>query len=198
MIYKVKKDLKPKNLLEISENQISDHWKLYEGYVSQVNKLNEELHELRKNGQVNSLIYSDRRRRYGFEYNGMILHEYYFENLKSETKISIEGQFHSALIREFGSLQSWQEDFLAAGRSRGIGWTILYIDTKTNNLINNFISEHENGHISGFSPILVMDVWEHAYMIDYKIWERDKYIETFLKNVNWKVIEKRFEKIYSN
>ncbi len=195
MTYKIKENIKPKDLIGISRKQIDDHWKLYEGYVSQVNKLNEELKEQQKNGTSNSLTYADRRRRYGFEYNGMVLHEYYFENLKAETTISKEGKFYDALEKEFFSFENWQKDFASTGKTRGIGWAILYADPKTGNLTNNFISEHENGHIAGFSPLLVMDVWEHAYMVDHKAGERGKYIEAFMSNINWEVVVKRLQGI---
>jgi len=188
MLYQVKKNIKPSGLKGISDTQIEDHWKLYEGYVKQVNNLNQELKTL----DVTSLIYADRRRRYGFEYNGMVLHEYYFENLKSKNLKLSEGKLKKAIEETWGSFEKWKEDFVAAGKTRGIGWVILYCDPITKKLGNYFISGHSDGNIAGYTPILVMDVWEHAYMVDHKAGGRGEYIKAFFENINWDVVEKRF------
>lgn len=172
-IYSPKEKLKPVNLSGISAKQIDEHWKLYVGYVDQVNKLNN-------------------RRNYGFEYNGMVLHEYYFENLKNGIVLQ-DGNFKKALVEQWGSFEAWQEDFIDAGKSRGIGWAILYLDSSTGNLANHFVMSHENGNIAGFTPILIMDVWEHAYMVDHGSTERAVYINAFLNNVDWSVVDRRYE-----
>ena len=81
MLYEVDSAIKPRGLARISDEQIAQHWHLYEGYVSQLNALRDELAMLRREGKVGTALYADRRRRLGFEYNGMVLHEYYFANL---------------------------------------------------------------------------------------------------------------------
>lgn len=189
--YSPKEKLKPAELNDISVGQVEDHWKLYVGYVDQVNKLNKELGALATNGQSSSLTYADRRRRYGFEYNGMILHEYYFGNLKNGTELA-EGGLKDAVVKTWGSFEQWTEDFTNTGKSRSIGWAILYLDPATGQLTNHFIMEHEIGNIAGFVPILVMDVWEHAYMVDHKASGRADYIRAFLNNINWGVVQKRY------
>jgi len=190
--YTVQEHLKPSELTNISDEQINDHWKLYEGYVNQVNKLNEEHAQLQTKGEAGSLIYADRRRRYGFEYNGMVLHEYYFGNLKAGENELSNGNLRKMLENQWGSFEKWAEDFANTGRTRSIGWAILYFDPASQQLTNHFIQEHGNGNISGFIPILVMDVWEHAYMVDHKAGGRAYYINAFLKNINWSIIEQRF------
>lgn len=191
--YTVQEKLKPTNLSNISDAQINDHWTLYVGYVNQVNRLNDELIQLISENQTNSLLYSDRRRRMGFEYNGMILHEYYFGNLCSKCSTLNPGSLNQGIEKHWGSFASWQEDFANAGKTRGIGWAILYMDTLTGQLINVFVKEHENGHIASFIPLLVMDVWEHAYMVDHKAGGRADYINAFFLNINWKVVEERYK-----
>ncbi len=186
--YEVQEQLIPKDLLDISNTQIQDHWNLYKGYVTQVNNLNEELKKL----DLTSLLYADRRRRLGFEYNGMILHEYYFGNLKAGENEPQNSAFYKAVQKSFGSYETWKTNFEQAGKTRGIGWAIVYCDPMTGQLTNNFIQEHENGNITGFQPILVMDVWEHAYMIDHNASGRGKYIAAFMKNINWDKVEERF------
>ncbi|MCF7799946.1 superoxide dismutase [Candidatus Babeliales bacterium] len=196
--YIVKENLKPSNLSDISDNQINDHWTLYVGYVNQVNKLNEELSELAAKGQLNSLTYSDRRRQYGFEYNGMVLHEYYFGNLKNNVSKNKMAELYKAIQKNWGSFDNWAQDFINTGTTRGIGWAILYADPTTKDLINCFIAEHQIGNITGFMPILVMDVWEHAYMVDHKAGGRVDYINAFLKNVDWSVVEKRYDDLINS
>ena len=190
--YCVKEHLKPSGLVGISDEQINDHWKLYQGYVKQVNSLNQELKTL----EVGSLVYADRRRRYGFEYNGMVLHEYYFENLTLQKKeLADDSALKKAIIATWGSFDRWKVDFIAAGKTRGIGWAILYCDPTTKRLTNHFIAEHQNGNIAGYKPLLVMDVWEHAYMVDHSASGRGAYIDAFLQNINWEVVQKRFDQV---
>jgi superoxide dismutase, Fe-Mn family len=190
--YKTKDKIKPLGLNGISDEQINDHWNLYQGYVNNVNKLNEELKELSGQGKAGSLLYADRRRRYGFEYNGMILHEYYFKNLTPEKTEISGGKLKDAIVKTWGSFDAWLEDFKNTGKTRGIGWAILYKDPNTGELTNNFIAEHQNGIVAGFKPILVMDVWEHAYMVDHKAGGRGDYINAFIQNINWPEAESRY------
>lgn len=193
MKYDVKTGLKPSNLNGISQNQIDQHWKLYEGYVAQTNALREELEALRKEGKGGTPLYADRRRRFGFEYNGMVLHEYYFGNLKAGVAEPTEGSpLTKALTEQFGSFAVFKDDFAKTGASRSIGWAILYLDPATRVLNNHFVQLHEEGNVAGFVPILVMDVWEHAYMVDHGAGGRPDYIKAFLSNVDWQVAEKRF------
>jgi Fe-Mn family superoxide dismutase len=190
--YMPQEQLKPSGLVGISDDQISDHWNLYVGYVNQTNKLNEELVGLAREGNGAALAYADRRRRYGFEYNGMVLHEYYFGNLKANTTLA-QGSLKQVIEKTWGSYEQWQVDFANTGKSRGIGWAIMYADTTTGQLTNHFIQEHENGNIAGFAPVIVMDVWEHAYMVDHKAAGRADYITSFMKNIYWSKIEERFD-----
>jgi len=181
--YIVQDSLMPTGLVDISDEQIQDHWGLYKGYVTQVNALAEEREGLTP----------DRRRRYGFEYNGMVLHEYYFGNLKAHGGELGKGDLFSALEKSFGSYEKWSADFYSSGKTRGIGWAILYIDITTGLLTNHFIAEHQNGPVAGFAPLLVMDVWEHAYMVDHRAGGRGDYISAFMKNINWDIVSQRYD-----
>lgn len=192
VIYETKERLKPSGLIGISDEQIEDHWRLYQGYVSQVNRLNDEIVELVSQKQTSTLVYLDRKRRFGFEYNGMILHEYYFGNLCSKCSPPLQGSLLQEIEKHWGSLQAWLDDFSNTGKTRGIGWAILYMDPVTGQLLNTFIQDHENGHISGFIPLLVMDAWEHAYMVDFKATGRADYINAFIANINWEIVTKRY------
>jgi Fe-Mn family superoxide dismutase len=190
--YTIQEQLKPAGLQGISDKQINDHWNLYKGYVNNVNTLNEDLIRMTKEGKAGSLLYADRKRRAGFEYNGMVLHELYFGNLTAK-KTSPEGKkVKQAIEKIWGSFDTWLNDFIQTGKSRSIGWAILFKDNNTGNLSNHFIMEHGNGIVAGFSPLLVMDVWEHAYMVDHTAGGRGDYIDNFIKNINWDVVETRY------
>jgi Fe-Mn family superoxide dismutase len=179
----------------ISDDQIAEHLKLYAGYVKQVNVLNEQLAELLGRGKASGKdpAFAELTRRLGFEYNGMILHEYYFSNLRpagQPTPPSGSG-VAQALGEAFGSLDAWKTDFQAMGDMRGIGWVILFQDPATDRLTNHWVTLHQDGVPAGFKPLLVMDVWEHAFMRDYKATDKAKYVEAFFRNIDWQMVEQR-------
>jgi Fe-Mn family superoxide dismutase len=173
-----------------SETLLKNHFTLYQGYVTNTNKLVDLTAQMLKEGKVGIPEYSELKRRMGFEFNGMRLHEYYFENLGGKATLDKSGTLAKKLADAFGSYEAWEQDFKATGAMRGIGWAILYQDNETGLLFNQWINEHEVGHFAGCSPILVMDVFEHAFMIDYGL-KRADYIESFFKNIDWDVVGKR-------
>jgi Fe-Mn family superoxide dismutase len=157
-----------------------------------VNKLNEQLAEMQSGGKAPTPMWAELKRHLGFEYNGMRLHEDYFENLKADAAPLEQSRALAAAIeRDFGDVKAWREEFVSVGQIRGVGWAILYQDPENGRLTNHWISLHEEGTLAGFRPILVMDVWEHAFMVDYKVTERAKYIEAFMANVDWARAERR-------
>jgi Fe-Mn family superoxide dismutase len=142
--------------------------------------------------------YSELTRRLGFEYNGMVLHEYYFENLMSgggSGDPAKSSQFVKAAEETFGTYEIWKADFVGIGKMRGVGWAICYQNPANGRISNHWITLHETGNVAGFVPILVMDVWEHAYLLDYKPAERPKYIEAFFSNIAWGAVDDRLKKI---
>ncbi len=173
-----------------SDTLLKNHFTLYQGYVAQTNRLIQILDRMVKEGKVGSSEYAELKRRFGWEFNGMRLHEYYFENLGGKEGIDKSGKLFKKISEEFGNYETWEKDFKATGMMRGIGWAILYQDSHSGKLFNCWINEHEMGHPSGCHPILILDVFEHAFMIDYGL-KRADYIEAFFKNLNWKAIEKR-------
>jgi len=180
-------------LTGISDDQLKVHFGLYAGYVANTNAVNKTLAEMIAGGKSGTPPWAEVNRRAGWEYNGMRLHEYYFENLKAGGKGKPGSKLGSALDMYFGGFEAWKNDFYAVGTMRGIGWIILYQDTWSGVLSNHWITEHDMGHPAGFSPILVMDVWEHAFMVDYKPSERKKYIDAFFANIDWDVVEGRIK-----
>jgi len=175
-----------------SETLLKNHFTLYQGYVTNTNKLVELLTAMLKEGKIGSPEYSELKRRMGFEFNGMRLHEYYFDNLGGKGVLEKSGSLGSKLAEDFGSYEAWEEDFKSTGKMRGIGWAILYQDNIAGKLLNQWINEHETGHLAGCIPILVMDIFEHAFITDYGL-KRPDYIEAFFKNINWEAVEGRLK-----
>ena len=172
------------------ETLLNNHFTLYQGYVTNTNKLLDSLAAMLKEGKIATPEYAELKRRMGFEFNGMRLHEYYFENLGGKGALDKSSKLGKKLAEEFGSYEDWEKDFRATATMRGIGWAILYQDNLTGRLLNQWINEHETGHPAGCTPLLVLDVFEHAFMIDYGL-KRADYIEAFFKNINWGAVESR-------
>jgi superoxide dismutase, Fe-Mn family len=187
-------------LTGISDETLEMHFKLYEGYVKETNNLTTRITEFIKDANVDQEempAYSELTRRLGFEYNGMVLHEYYFDNLKKGGGTgdpAKSSQFLKAAEETFGSYEIWKADFVGIGKMRGVGWAICYENPANGRLSNHWITLHETGNVAGFVPVLVMDVWEHAYLLDYKPAERPKYIEAFFSNIDWTTVGKRLGK----
>ncbi len=175
-----------------SETLLKNHFTLYQGYVNNTNKLLDLLSTMLKEGKTATPEYAELKRRLGFEFNGMRLHEYYFGNLGGNASFDKNGRFGKKLAADFGSCEAWEKDFKATGTMRGIGWTILYQDNVSGNLCNVWINEHEVGHLAGCTPVLIMDVFEHAFMIDYGL-KRADYVESFFQNIKWDEVEKRLK-----
>jgi Fe-Mn family superoxide dismutase len=175
-----------------SETLLKNHFTLYQGYVTNTNKVLDTLRQMLKEGKTGIPEFAELKRRLGWEFNGMRLHEYYFENLGGKEKINEEGKLYRKITEEFGSYEMWEKDFKAIGTMRGIGWAILYQDIINGSLINFWINEHDVSHPSGCNPILIMDVFEHAYMIDFGL-KKSEYIEAFFRNINWSASEARLK-----
>ena len=180
----------------ISDRTLDMHFKLYEGYVKETNRLNENIAEFLKDGQIDQEempAYSELTRRLGFEYNGMVLHEYYFDNLTKSRRSepTSTSAFRKAADESFGSYATWKADFVGVGKMRGVGWAICYQDPANQRLSNHWVTLHQIGNVAGFIPVLVMDVWEHAFLLDYKPSERSQYIQAFFVNIDWDRVEKR-------
>jgi Fe-Mn family superoxide dismutase len=171
-----------------SENLLNNHFTLYQGYVTNTNKLMEALDDLLKNGGTARPEFAELKRRLGWEFNGMRLHELYFGNLGGTGEL--DGTLAGKLATAFGSKEAWEADFRGTGAMRGIGWTVLYQDRASGQLMNLWINEHDGGHPAGCKPLLIMDVFEHAFMLDYGL-KRAAYIDAFFANIDWSVVASR-------
>jgi Fe-Mn family superoxide dismutase len=187
-------------LTGISDKTLEMHFKLYEGYVKGTNDLTARIAEMLSDGKVDQEempAYSELNRRLGFEYNGMVLHEYYFGNMKKGGggEPGRGTEFRSAVERSFPSFDIWKTDFTSVGKMRGVGWSIAFLDPTSGRVSNHWIELHQTGAVAGFVPLVVMDVWEHAFLLDYKPADRPKYIEAFLSNLDWDSVERRMPSV---
>lgn len=171
-----------------SDDLLNAHFGLYAGYVKNTNTLIEMLDGMEKGTPT----YNELNRRFGWEFNGMRLHELYFGNMTKEAVAQDDTrEVHQAIVEAFGSFDAWKEDFVATASMRGIGWVILTKDPHTGKLFNVWINEHDVGHLSGGMPLLVLDVFEHAYVLDYGM-NRADYINAFFGVINWDEVNTRF------
>jgi Fe-Mn family superoxide dismutase len=188
------REFKLSGLKGISDQTLEMHFGLYQGYVKNTNLLTEHLVEMHGQGKAQGTnpLYAEVSRRLGFEYSGMILHEYYFENMKKDGTGLPSGSSKTAaaITATFGSLDNWLTDFKAVGAFRGVGWAILFQDPVTGRVTNQWVTLHQDNVPVSFKPLLVMDAWEHAYLLDYKA-QRAPYIEAFFQNVDWDAVERR-------
>lgn len=173
-----------------SDKSLDIHFALYAGYVKNTNKLLELLHNLQSAGKAMAPEYAELKRRLGWEFDGMRLHELYFSALGGDGKLDAGGKLAMAMTENFGGVEAWKDDFLSTAKMRGIGWAALYQDSTNGRLMNFWINEHNEGHPAGAKLILNVDVFEHAYLPDYGT-DRAGYLTAFMQNLNWKVIEKR-------
>lgn len=195
--YEPKQFPRLKGLSGISDALLQDHLKLYEGYVKNTNELRAQLDGMLKDGRAKATnpAFAEMTRRLGFEYAGMILHELYFNNLvPAPDPLDKSGPLAQAMIAAFGSVEAWLEDFKAIGGMRGVGWAICYQNPETKEISNHWIELHDNGHPPGYRPMVVMDCWEHAFVPDYKVTERAKYIDAYFRNLDYRTCEARLIK----
>jgi Fe-Mn family superoxide dismutase len=178
----------------LSKKQIDVHLALYEGYVKHANLILEKIEKLRaEDPEGNAYLMMELRRRFGFEFDGMRMHEYYFEQFEGGVKApSTEGPFQDAVIEKYGDWDKFIAHVKEVCGTRGIGWTVVYYDPAGRTLHTAWINDHEVGQLAGLPIILAVDMWEHAYMVDYVPADKKTYVEAFLDNVDWDVVEKRF------
>jgi len=146
-----------------------------------------------KLGKTGTIEYAELKRRFGWEFNGMRLHELYFENLtKRSIPLTRPSPLYEKIRQDFGQISTWERGFMGVGGMRGIGWVVLTRDPANGQLFNAWMHEHDAGFLAGSAPLLVMDVFEHAYLQDFGM-NRTAYVQAFMKASNWPVVEQRFQ-----
>ncbi|MBY0110900.1 Fe-Mn family superoxide dismutase [Patescibacteria group bacterium] len=183
-------------LTGLSKKQIDVHLALYAGYVTHVNLILDTVARLRsEDAEKNAFTINELRRRLGFEFDGMRMHEYYFEQFEGGPQVAdAEGSLRTLAASRYGSWEGFIAHVKEVAGTRGIGWVVVYFDSVAGTLHTAFVNDHELGQLSGLPIILALDLWEHAYMVDYVPAEKKTYVEAFLENVNWTVVDARMMK----
>lgn len=176
----------------MSDQLLKNHFTLYQGYVTNTNKLIDTLEAMEKDGKFGTPEFTELNRRFGWEFNGMRLHELYFGNMKKDASLLAADSALTEKIKTswFGAVENWEKDFRAMSAMRGIGWVVLCHDKTSDRLFNVWVDEHNTGHLTGATVLLVMDVFEHAFMLDYGL-KRADYINAFMNAIDWGEVEKR-------
>jgi len=181
------------DLKGLSKKQMEVHLSLYEGYVKHVNLIRDRIAKLKESDEDNSFLINELRRRFGFEFDGMRMHEYYFEQLEGGRQEPNDNMpLVAAATEKYGSWDGFLAHVKEVAGTRGIGWVVVYYDPSGRVLHTIFVNDHELGQLAGLPIILAVDLWEHAYMVDYVPAEKKSYVEAFLDNMNWSIPEKRF------
>jgi superoxide dismutase, Fe-Mn family len=176
----------------LDDELLKMHFKLYQGYVTNANKLLDKIRDLDAKKDNRGPEFAGYKHMLGWEFDGMILHEYYFENLGGDKPLDEKSPIMQKIKADYGSYENWKSDFIATGLMRGIGWSIAYIEPLQGRLINVWINEHDLGHLADGNPLLIMDVFEHAYITQFGL-DRAKYIDVFFNNINWNEVEQRYK-----
>lgn len=182
----------------ISTKSVEDHIGLYQGYVKNFNAISKKLLEYAQDAEANSHALSELIRRRSFEFGGMRLHELYFSQFEEgSTPLTPSSSLTKQFEKEYMKVEHFEPYFKAIGNMRGPGWAILYWDAEGQQLLAGFSGEQHQGHFVTLPIVLALDVWEHAFLLDYGTQGKGKYIDAFFKNLNWSLVEERFEKLSS-
>lgn len=179
----------------LSQKNKKAHEGLYENYVKTFNRVSAELDAVDKDeAGLNHSYYRSLKVDETYNMNAAYLHELYFNNVSDvQSEVSMDTLSFMRLERDFGSFDAWQEDFIACGKSARNGWVVTGYNTYTQRYMNTVIDLHSLNVPVGFYPVIVVDVWEHAYYRDY-LSKRKSYIHAMMKELNWQVIEDRFKR----
>ncbi len=177
----------------ISKESVDAHLGLYQGYVKNFNAISALLPEYAKESEKHAHTLSELIRRRSFEFGGMRLHEYYFEQFEGGSiPLTTGGPLHQALEKDYMKAEHVVPYLNAIGNMRGPGWAILYFDPIAKQFLAGFSEQQHQGHFPTLPIIIALDVWEHAYLLDYGVAGKQKYMDAFFKNLNWSVAEQRF------
>jgi Fe-Mn family superoxide dismutase len=177
-----------------SPKQIEQHLKLYQGYVKKINEIRAEIEKIPfaerlPNANFSYGKFSELKRRESVPYNGVYLHEMYFDNLGGGSGAPA-ADLAKAIDGSFGSQSNWEEDLRACAETATGGWVLLTYDRIDGKLHHNQVWEHSNGIMINQEHLLALDTWEHAFMIDFGT-DKKSYLGAFLQNVKWKVVAER-------
>ena len=182
----------------ISEKTTQEHLGLYQGYVKNFNTITKLAGELMSDPEKNGPAIAELMRRRSFEFGGMRLHELYFPQFESGAKeVNLDGALGSAITKQYGKIDYCIAEIKQVASLRGPGWSLLYWDPVAAQFLVGFTGEQHLGHFVTLPVILALDVWEHAFILDYGAQGKGKYIDAFFNNLNWEVVDNRFAEVRS-
>ena len=183
----------PTELLSVATKK--SHLELYANYVESFNRVSIELDVAdREQANSNNSVFRSLKEDETYNMNAVYLHNLYFSNISDlHSEISMDSLSYMRLSRDFGSFDAWQNDFIACCLSSRCGWAVTYFNTYLQRYMNCVIDLHSKNVPVGLYPIIVMDLWQHAYYRDY-LNDVKTYTYAMMKQLNWSVIEERFRK----
>lgn len=207
MEYFTPKTFQVPELKGISAKNIEEHLKLYAGYVKFSNYIQNQITELSKparttdgvqsggDAEKNAYEIAELQRRFAFEHDGMRNHEIYFSQFEGgPAALAADSPLMKKIEQEYGSFDAFMARLKAVAMTRGVGWAMLYDCSQSGHLLMQWVDEQHLGHLAGPKCILAVDVWEHSYVADYQPSGKKQYIDDFFANLNWSVVEKRFNR----
>jgi len=178
----------------ISRKTMENHLKLYEGYVKQTNHILEKIEAYAKDSATHAYALGELQRRFSFEFDGMRNHEYYFGALEGgPTPLPDSSPLAQGITETWGSVECFLERLKAIALTRGIGWAMLCYDSEPKRLLTQWVDEQHLGHLTGLSPILALDMWEHSYLMDYPSSDKGAYVSAYLDALNWNTVSSWYE-----
>ena len=174
----------------INQEQFDVHMRLYEGYINKMNEIDALLKDNTGVKEANATYSEFRGIKRGETYalNGVILHELYFENIGS-TNNTPSTMITQMLSRDYGSFDNWKDQFVATAKASR-GWAILCYDPRSDSFRNDSLDTHDDGYMAMSIPLLVLDMYEHAYFLQYAN-NKAEYIDRFMDNIDWQVVGER-------
>ncbi|NLZ81299.1 MAG: superoxide dismutase [Clostridiales bacterium] len=178
----------------VNRPQFEAHLRLYEGYVNKINEIDTILNKNPNREASNSTysLYRGLKRGETFSLNGVILHELYFTNIGGSVR-NPSDMVTLYINNYFNSFKQWSDDFIATAKASR-GWAILCYDQRSKTLRNISLDAHDVGNVNYSFPILVLDMYEHAYFLQYAD-NKAEYINQFMKNINWEIVERRMNNL---
>lgn len=180
--------------LPFSSKTLENHLKLYEGYVKNTNLVLQKLDEYSADPAGNAYVLGELQRRFSFEFDGMRNHEYYFRALEGgAVPLPSDSLLARKIDETWGSFDALLSRLKTLAATRGIGWAMLYYDPVADNLLTQWVDEQHLGHLTGLSPIIALDMWEHAYLMDFASTDKGKYADAYLSAINWRKANEWYE-----
>jgi len=182
----------PSSLKGLSSRLIESHWSNnYGGSVRALNEVNKRLNALLDQPDLPAYVYNDLKREHLMRTGSVVLHELYFANLGGGG--DAPALLRSAIGASFGSFERWETEFrrIAAGLGGGSGWVVLGFNRHLRALENYWMADHMHGPVTT-EPVLVLDMYEHSYHLDYGA-AAARYVDAFFANINWEVVAARQE-----